>query len=100
MSRRYLLIKVCSTAAVTGEHFTQALTASILKYFGEVGLSRINPKLIRFDSDESKAIVAYAKDHAGEMQAALALICQIGDSEVSTLPLKASGTIKGLGKRS
>jgi RNase P/RNase MRP subunit POP5 len=98
MSRRYLLIKVCSTAAVTGEQFTQALTASILKYFGEVGLSRINPKLIRFD--ESKAIVAYAKDHAGEMQAALALICQIGDSEVSTLPLKASGTIKGLGKRS
>ncbi len=100
MSRRYLLIKVCSTAAVTGEQFTQALTASILKYFGEVGLSRINPKLIRFDSDESKAIVAYAKDYASEMQAALALICQIGDSEVSTLPLKASGTIKGLGKRS
>ena len=98
MSRRYLLIKVCSTVSVTEEQFTKALTASILKYFGEVGLSRIDPKLIRFDSDKSKAIVAYAKNHASEMQVALALICQIGDSEASTLPLKASGTIKGLGK--
>jgi len=99
MSRRYLLVKVCSTVSVTEEQFAQALSASILKYFGEVGLSRIDPKLIRFDSHGSKAVLAYAKNHVDEIQVALALIAHIGDSEASTLPLRVSGTIKGLGKK-
>ena len=99
MSRRYLLVKLCSKASVTEEQFTRALSTSILRSFGEVGLSHIDPKLIRFDSRESKAIVAYAKNYGDEMQVALGLVSQIGNSEVSTLPLKTSGTIKGLGGR-
>ena len=94
--RRYLLIKVCSRQPVTREQITEALTTAILKHFGDVGLSRIEPKLIRFDSHESKAVVAYAKNYADEIQVALALICEIGESEASALSLKTSGTIKGL----
>ena len=98
MTRRYLLIKICSPASVTEEQFSQAMAASIMRYFGEVGLSRIAPKLIRFNSHESSAVVACAKDHANEMQAALAFIRQVGESEALMLPLKTSGTIKGLSK--
>jgi len=97
MSRRYVRIKICSPVTVTEEQFTQALTASIMKYFGEVGLSRIAPKLIRFDSRRSSVIVGFAKEHVVEMQAALAFIRQVGESEALALPLKTSGTIKGLG---
>jgi RNase P/RNase MRP subunit POP5 len=96
MSRRYLLIQIYSRQPVTREQFTEALTTAILKHFGDVGLSRIEPKVIRFDSHESKAVVAYAKNCADEMQAALALIREIGESEASALSMKASGTIKGL----
>ena len=70
--------------------------ASIVKYFGEVGLSRIAPKLIRFDSRRSIIVVAFTKDRVVEMHAALAFIRQIGESEALMLPLKTSGTIKGL----
>lgn len=97
MSRRYVQIKICSTVTVTDEQFAQALTASIVKYFGEVGLSRIAPRLIGFDLRRSTVVVAFAKDHVVEMQAALAFIRQVGDSEALMLPLKTSGTIKGLG---
>jgi RNase P/RNase MRP subunit POP5 len=97
MSRRYVLIKICSPATVTEEQFAQALTASVVKYFGEVGLSRMAPKLIRFDSRRSSVVVAFAKDRMVEMQAAVAFIRQVGESEALVLPLKTSGTIKGLG---
>ena len=97
MSRRYMRIKICSPGTITKEQFAQALTASIVKYFGEVGLSRIAPKLIRFDSRRSSVVVAFAKEHVVEIQAALAFIRQIGESEALVLPLKTSGTIKGLG---
>ena len=95
MSRRYLLVQVCSRQPVTGDQFAEALATSILKHFGRVGLSRIDPKLIRFDSHASKAIVSCAKNSTDEMQAALAL-CQIYGSESSAVSLKVSGTIKGL----
>ncbi|HUO42966.1 MAG TPA: Rpp14/Pop5 family protein [Methylomirabilota bacterium] len=98
MSRRYLQITIRSKSSVTEEQFSQALNASIIRYFGEIGLSRIAPKLIRFDSRKSNAVVAFAKDHTVEMQAALAFISQVGESETVMLPLKTSGTIKGLGK--
>lgn len=98
MTRRYLRIKIYSSVTATEEQFSQALTASIVKYFGEVGLSRIAPKLIRFDSRKSSVVVAFTKDYAVEIQAALAFIRQIGESEALTLPLRTSGTIKGLGK--
>ena len=98
MTRRYLHIKILSAGTVTEEQFLQALTASIVKYFGEVGLSRIAPKLIRFDARSSRAVVAFMKEHVVEMQVALAFIRQIGESEALTMPLKTSGTIKSLGK--
>ena len=97
MSRRYVQVKIYSPVTVTEEQFAQALTASIVKYFGEVGLSRIAPKLIRFDSRKSSVVLAFAKDHVVEMQAALAFIRHVGESEALALPLKTSGTIKGLG---
>ncbi|MGD0422708.1 MAG: Rpp14/Pop5 family protein [Candidatus Bathyarchaeia archaeon] len=97
MSRRYVRIKICSPTTVTEEQFAQALTVSIVKYFGEVGLSRIAPKLIRFDSRKSSVVLAFAKDHVVEMQTALAFIRQVGESEALVLPMRTSGTIKGLG---
>ena len=81
---------------MTEEQFAKATTASILTYFGEIGLSRIAPKLIRFDSRRSSAVLGFAKDYVVEMQAALALIGQIGETDASILPLRMSGTIKGV----
>jgi len=96
VSRRYLYIKVYCERTVTEEQFSQALWASILKYFGEIGLSHIAPKIISYDSRKSSAVVAFAKDYVTELHAALAFITRVNESDTLMLPLKTSGTIKGL----
>ena len=100
MTRRYFRVRICSSQPVTGEQFIATLTASLRKYFGEVGLSTVNPRLIRFDARKSEAIVACQKDREDQLQAALGLINQIGGSEVALLSLRVSGTIRGLRRRS
>jgi len=96
MSRRYIYIKVYCAGTVTEEQFSQTLSASIVKYFGEIGLSQIAPKIIRYDSSKSSAVVAFAKDYAAELHAALAFITHVNESDTLMLPLKTSGTIRGL----
>lgn len=96
MTRRYFLIKVVSKQSITEEQFGRALTDSIRRYFGEIGLSRIDPKLVRFDSQESKAVVACRKEAATELQATIALISDMAEAPVAPLTLRISGTIKGL----
>ena len=100
MTRRYFRVRVDSPQPITGEEFIATLTASLRKYFGEVGLSTVNAKLMRFDPQKSEAIVSCYRGSEDKLQAALALINRIGESEVSPLTLRFSGTIKGLRKRS
>lgn len=100
MTRRYFRIRICSSQPVTGEQFAATLTASLQKFFGEVGLSTVNPRLIRFDARKSEAIVACQKGREDQLQAALALINRTGGAEVAPLTLRVSGTIKGLRRRS
>jgi RNase P/RNase MRP subunit POP5 len=73
-----------------------ALTSSIKTYFGEVGLSNVDPKLIRFDERRSEVIIACQEARVDELQASVALIVRIGNSDVAALTLKVSGTIKSL----
>ena len=100
MTRRYFRIRIFSSQPVAGEQFALTLTASLQRYFGEVGLSKVNPKLIKFDAKKSEAIVAGQKGYEDQLQAALALINRIGGAEAAPLTLRLSGTIKGLRRRS
>jgi len=99
MARRYLLVKVVSERPLSSEQFGTALIGSVRRCFGEVGLSRIDPKLVRFDPNQSEAIVACKRDGASELQAAIALISEASEVSIVPLVLRVSGTIKGLGKR-
>jgi RNase P/RNase MRP subunit POP5 len=100
MTRRYLRVRIFSSEPVTGEQFLGTLTASLQRYFGEVGLSDVNPRMIRFDTQTSEAIVACQKGREDQLQAALALINHVGRVEVAPLTVRISGTIKGLRRRS
>ncbi len=99
MKRRYLLIKIISERPLSGEQFGTAVTSSVRRFFGEIGLSRIDPKLVRFDSQESKAVVACRKEGTSELQAAIALISEASEMPISPLIVRISGTIKGLGRK-
>ncbi len=99
MVRRYLLVKAVSERPLSSEQLATALIDSVRRCYGEVGLSRIDPKLMRFDPGRSEAIIACKKDGARELQAAIALIYEASDVPIVPLVLRVSGTIKGLGKK-
>jgi RNase P/RNase MRP subunit POP5 len=75
------------------------VTNSVRKYFGEMGLTRIEPKLIRYDPARSEAVVACAKEGAEDFQAAIALISDKSTNRITPITLRVSGTLKGLRRK-
>jgi RNase P/RNase MRP subunit POP5 len=99
MVRRYLLIKVLSENRISSEQFNQLLTESVKKSFGEIGFAGVDPKLIRFDTEKSEAIVACERDRVSELQTALALTTDSFGTAIALITLRVSGTIKGLRRK-
>jgi len=96
MSRRYVLIKVFCDPRVTDLQFADALDYSVRKYFGEIGFSRINPRVVKFDSNSSVGIVSCERTSVPELQSALALIARHAQIPITVVVLRVSGTIRGL----
>ena len=99
MSKRYFLIKLVSEEPISREDFARALTDVVRKYYGEIGLAHTNPRLIRFDSQRSEAIVACNGDESDKLQTAIALLSDVSDINVAPLILRLSGTIRSLTKK-
>ncbi len=99
MSKRYLLVKVISERPLSREQFGDAVIDSVRRNFGEIGLSRIDPRLVRYDVNKSSAVVACKRGGETELQAAMALISESSGAQFVPLVLRVSGTIRALGKR-
>ena len=99
MARRYLLVMVVCDRKLTNEEFHEALDDSAKRYFGELGLSRIDPRVLKFDVDSSTAIVSCERNAAHEFEAAMALVTGDAEAPMSILVLRVSGTVKGAAKR-
>lgn len=99
MSKRYLLVKIVADKPLSREQFGNAVLDSVRRNFGEIGLSRIDPRLVRYDPDRSSAIIACKRERATELQAAVALISEFSGESFIPLVVRVSGTIKALGKR-
>jgi RNase P/RNase MRP subunit POP5 len=96
MPRRYLLVRIMSERTVTEEQFSTALMSAVRRSFGEIGFARIDPKLVRYESDRLLAIVACKPGMVTELEAAVSLISSDGETPIATLVLQVSGTVKGL----
>jgi RNase P/RNase MRP subunit POP5 len=98
MKRRYLLVKIICNKTLSDEHFRDALADSVRRYFGEIGFSRIGPRLVRVDHNTSTAIVCCNQGEVSQLESALALISEHLEEPVAPLVLRVSGTIKALRK--
>jgi len=96
MTKRYLLVKLVCESQVSNQQFDEALNASVQKYFGEVGFSRINPKVVRYDVPSSTGIVSCDSTALADLESAVSLIAKGSENSMSALVLRVSGTIKGL----
>ena len=98
MRKRYLLIKVVAEKPLSREQFGNALIDSVRRNFGEIGLSRIDPRLVRYDADRSRAIVSCKRERVAELQASMTLISEASGTPIVPLVFRVSGTIKALGR--
>ena len=99
MTRRYLLVKLVCERKLTDQQFHDALDSSVRTYFGDLGFSRIDPKIIKFDADSSIGIVSCEKEAVSELGSAVALITKHAQIPITVLVLRVSGTLKGIRKR-
>ena len=96
MTKRYVLVRVFSKSPLSAEQFQSTLMDSIRRSFGEFGLARIGPKLIRFDPARAEAVVACNKDGTEDLQAAIGLVSDAQETAITALTMSVSGTLKGL----
>lgn len=94
-----MLVKLVCERKWTDQQFHDALDYSVRKYFGELGFSRIDPKIVKFDTDSSTGIVSCERRGASELQSAMALITNHAQVPITVLVLGVSGTIRGIRKR-
>jgi RNase P/RNase MRP subunit POP5 len=94
-----MLVKLVAEQKLTDQQFHDALEYSVRRYFGELGFSRIDPKIIKFDADSSTGIVSCERSAAAELESAMALITKHAEIPIAVLVLRVSGTIKGIRKR-
>jgi RNase P/RNase MRP subunit POP5 len=92
-------VKAISKRDLTRDQFELDLMSSVRRLFGEFGLARIAPKLVRFDTSRSEAVLACNKEGAEDLQAAVGLISGTSETAVIALTVRTSGTIKGLKRR-
>ena len=75
--------------------FANNLYKEISKVVGEMSHHRINPKFVKFTS-ENRFIIRSSLEGAGALTAALALIKRINNTDVAFYTLKSSGTIRAV----
>ena len=96
MTRRYVLFQVVCDFELTDQQFHEALDDSVRRYFGEVGFSRIDPKIVEFDTESSTGIVSCERGAASELESAMTLISKHSEKPLIVLVLRVSGTVKGV----
>ena len=99
MRKRYLLVKAICERPLSLQLFEAALISSVRGLFGDFGLARIDPKIVRFDASSLEAVIACNGERAEDLQAAIGLISDTAQSKMGALTLRVSGTIKGLSRK-
>jgi RNase P/RNase MRP subunit POP5 len=93
---RYLLIKLIAGGTPTKEEFYSALIDSIKRFFGELGLAEINPRIIAYNDARREAILRCSREATEKLRASVPLITEIKGKSVIAFVAKTSGSIKGL----
>ena len=94
--RRYLGIQVVGQRRFTDKEVVDAVQKGVLRLYGIMGLSQIEPALIDFDEEEQRGILRCSRDHLRRMRAVLALTTEVSGSAAAVHVEMVSGTIKAL----
>jgi RNase P/RNase MRP subunit POP5 len=99
MSKRYLLVRIDCSTPLSKEQFANAVIDSVRRHYGEIGLARIDPRVVRYETEQPRAIVSCRGETSTELQAAISLMSEASGTPLVPLVVRVSGTIKAVGKR-
>ena len=94
--RRYLQFKVVSERNHPENDVADSIQRGVMKLYGIVGLSRIEPSLLEFNEEGQIGILRCSHLCLRQMRASLSFITSIGDSNAMIYVLRVSGTLKSL----
>ena len=97
--KRYLSLKI-ETNQMFDEHTVlDAIYASLLRLFGEVGASKANIKLIESFPEKNQLIIRCSHLMLEKVRASITSITEINKKETAIHVLDVSGTLKALSKK-
>lgn len=88
----------------TGQPFDEnsvldAINASVLRLFGEVGASKANIRLIKCFAEQNRLFIRCSHVMLEKVRAAIAATVEINKTEAAVHVLEVSGTLKALAKK-
>lgn len=97
--RRYLSLKIETDQLFDEQTILDAVYASILRLFGEVGASKANIKLITSFPEKNQLIIRCSHFMLEKVRASITSIIEINKKETTIHVLNVSGTLKALSKK-
>ena len=92
--KRYIVFKIISDIEFEPESVKKAIKSSILNFFGELGISRANPRLLVAYCKKNQWVLQVNNNYVPKVKVALALIKEIMGSKVIIKTEKVYGTLK------
>jgi len=97
--KRYLALKVECEEAVDQRAVSDAVWNTVLRLFGEVGVSQAGLYLVRFDKERSYVVLRCSHKALPMVRAAVASMTKIDNQPAAIHVLRVSGSLKTLSKK-
>lgn len=95
LKKRYILFRY-SGPAKDEESLKRAIYAEALSFFGELGLSYVALKLVKYDPGPMTGVLRCERGHLDHTLGFLALLSSMDGAEARLIALKSSGTLRSL----
>lgn len=95
LRKRYIVFRY-SGPERDEEPLKRALYAEALRFFGELGLSYVALKLVKYDQKSKTGVLRCERGHLDKTLGFLALLSSLEGSEARFMALKSSGTLRSL----
>ena len=99
MRRRYIAVKIDGDQTYKKEDVYNAIWDSILRLFGEYGVSQTDLRLIEYDSENRQAVLRCSHEALPLVKASIPCITRIGGRAAAIHVQLISGTLKSLRRK-
>ena len=95
--KRYVVFEIISDKKFTFQDVKEEVDRSLLLFFGQLGLTKTSPMLVKEKYKNNKFIIKINHQYVDELKAAMMLSKKIKNTPIIIKSLAVSGTLKKAG---